>query len=96
MNPEIVAVELNSKRYKKLQFLLINKIFFEFISFGLFDLCAKVKEYSKHILLLLMECDLLVSPDFYARIKQLFGLYIPYAQVRNIEISSQTGSIKKD
>lgn len=38
----LVAAEINSKRYKRINFLLLNKIFYQFITFGLFDKCEQV------------------------------------------------------
>ncbi len=37
-----IATEINSKRYRRLNFLLLSKIFYQLAAFGLFDKCFQV------------------------------------------------------
>ena len=56
-----IAVEINSKRYNKIRFLTLNKIFYQLITFGMYDSNESVKRVCEKILLHLLQCELLVS-----------------------------------
>ena len=45
----MVALEVSSKRYRKINFLLLNKIFYQLITFGLFDKHEQVSIYLQAI-----------------------------------------------
>lgn len=76
-----VATEINSKRYKNINFLLLNKVFYQYITFGLFDKCSQVKKSCEKILLHLLQCELLVPESFRLKLTQLIVIYMPYIQV---------------
>jgi hypothetical protein len=42
-----VTVEVNSQRYKKLLILTLNRVFYQLIVFGLFDIHEKVKRHTQ-------------------------------------------------
>jgi hypothetical protein len=75
-----VATEINSKRYKKIDFLLLNKVFYQFVTFGLFDKCNQVKKYCESILSRLLQCELLVPESFRLKLTQLIVIYMPFIQ----------------
>ncbi|RMZ94709.1 rotatin, partial [Brachionus plicatilis] len=75
-----VATEINSKRYKNINFLLLNKVFYHYITFGLFDKSIQVKKSCEKILLHLLQCELLVPESFRLKLTQLIVIYMPYIQ----------------
>ena len=77
----LVAAEINSKRYKRINFLLLNKIFYQLMTFGLFDKCEQVRDLSEHILSHLIQCGLLVPESFKLKLAQLIAIYMPFIQV---------------
>ncbi len=84
-----IATEINSKRYKRINFLLLNKIFYQLIAFGLFDKCFQVKKYCENILSHLLQCELLVPESFRLKLTQLIVIYMPFIQC----FASQTDSL---
>jgi hypothetical protein len=81
-----VATEINSKRYKKIEFLLLNQVFYQFVTFGLFDKCAQVKKLCENILLHLLQCELLVPESFRLKLTQLIVIYMPFMQCFSSQI----------
>ncbi len=75
-----VATEINSKRYKKIDFLLLNKVFYQFVTFGLFDKCNQVRKCCESILSRLLQCELLVPESFRLKLTQLIVIYMPFIQ----------------
>lgn len=56
-----IAVEVNSKRYNKIRFLTLNKVFYQLVTFGMYDANESVKRASEDIMSHLLQCELLVS-----------------------------------
>ncbi|CAF0962770.1 unnamed protein product, partial [Brachionus calyciflorus] len=75
-----VATEINSKRYKKINFFLLNKVFYQYVTFGLFDRSLQVKKQCEKILLHLIQCELLVPDNFRLKLTQLIVIYMPFIQ----------------
>ena len=74
------AVEINSKRSRKANFLLLGKVFYQLVTFGVFDKCEQIKQLSEAVLSHLLQCELLVSEEFRQRLVQLISVYMPFIQ----------------
>jgi len=84
-----IAIEINSKRYRKLKFLTLNKVFYQLTAHGLFDPNESVKQYAENIILRLLQSELLVPPAFLKKLAQLVALYMPFIQC----LASQTSPL---
>lgn len=80
LDAQAVATEVNSKRYKSIDFLLLGKIFYQFVTFGLFDKCDQVKKCCRAVLAKLLHCELLVPECFRKKLTDLLALYMPFIQ----------------
>ena len=79
-----IAVEVNSKRYKKIKFIVLNKVFYQLVTFGMFDQNEGVKQMSEVILSHLLQCELLVPEGNFLLnyLTLLLILSIKYLRVR--------------
>lgn len=84
-----VAIEINSKRYRKIKFLTLNKVFYQLVTFGLFDPNENIRALCENIILHLLQCELLVPQIFQSKLSQLITIYMPFIQC----FASQTTSL---
>jgi len=84
-----IAIEINSKRFKKLKFLILNRVFYQLVAHGIFDPNESIKQHAENILVRLLQSELLVPPTFLKKLAQMIAIYMPLIQC----LASQTTSL---
>ena len=84
MNNAACEPSFNRKKknnFKRLYLVLLNKIFYQLVTFGLFEQNGQIKKYAENIVTRLLQIDNLVnSQGLRDRLSQLVVTYMPFIQ----------------